>query len=102
MREDAYISTAVDIWAYGIVLYEMAVGYHPKKIKHLQLPMLTDRIPYFKKHWIGKDPNLIDLIKRCLQTKPADRITAEEALSHPFFMHDDEIEEIDSDDEEDQ
>jgi serine/threonine protein kinase len=102
MREDAFISTAVDIWAYGIVLYEMAVGYHPKKIKHLQLPKLTEKIPYFKKHWIGKDPNLIDLIKRCLQTEPSDRISAEEALTHPYFLHDDEIDESDVSHQEDQ
>ena len=38
MANNTWISTAVDMWAYGIVLYEMAVGYKPKKIKHLNLP----------------------------------------------------------------
>jgi len=66
MEDGAWITTAVDMWAYGIVLYEMAVGYKPKKIKHLNLPQLTDGIPYFKKHWVHKDPQLIDLIRKCL------------------------------------
>jgi novel protein kinase C eta type len=63
MRAGAHISTAVDLWAFGIVLYEMAVGYHPNKIQHLELPKLNDRVPYFKKHWVNRDPLLLDLIK---------------------------------------
>ena len=85
MQDGAWISTAVDMWAYGIVLYEMAVGYKPKKIKHLNLPQLAEGIPYFKKNWVQKDPQLIDLIRRCLVQDPSERITAEEALQHPFF-----------------
>lgn len=101
MAKDAWITTAVDMWAFGIVLYEMAVGYHPKKIMHLQLPKLTEKIPYFKKHWVNKDPLLLELIKKCLQTNPADRITAEEALSHAYFLHDDEIESLGSKEDDD-
>ena len=96
MHEGAWITPAVDIWAFGIVLYEMAVGYHPKKIQHLQLPKLTDKVPYFKKHWMNKDPVLLDLIRRCLQTNPHERITAEEALQHAYFLHEDEIDELGS------
>lgn len=67
MTNDTWITPAVDMWAYGIVLYEMTVGYKPKKIKHLNLPQLAEGIPYFKKNWAKKDPQLIDLIRRCLQ-----------------------------------
>jgi len=66
IANETWITTAVDMYAYGIVLYEMAVGYHPKKIKHLNLPQLADGIPYFKKNWVQRDPQLIDLIRRCL------------------------------------
>lgn len=96
MADGVWISPAVDIWAYGIVLYEMAVGYKPKKIKHLSLPQLTDNIPYFKKNWVQKDPNLIDLIRCCLQKDPADRITAEEALKHPYFTFDNESQQFEA------
>ena len=86
MKTKSWITPAIDIWAYGIVLYEMAVGYKPQKIKHhLKLHSLTGRISYFKKHWHQKDPKLLDLIKRCLQENPEERITATEALKHPFF-----------------
>ena len=76
MTDGAWISPAIDMWAFGIVLYEMAVGYKPKKISHLQLPQLTPGVPFFKKNWVQKDPNLVDLIRRCLQADPAERITA--------------------------
>ena len=66
MADQTWISQAIDMWAFGIVLYEMAVGYKPKKIKHLNMPMLADGIPYFKKNWVQKDPQLIDLIRKCL------------------------------------
>ena len=52
MANNTQISAAVDMWAYGIVLYEMAVGYKPRKIKHLKVPQLAEGIPYFKKNWV--------------------------------------------------
>jgi len=52
MNDNVWISPPVDMWAFGIVLYEMAVGYKPKKINHLNLPQLTPDIPFFKKNWV--------------------------------------------------
>ena len=97
MKNESWITPAIDMWAYGIVLYEMAVGYKPQKIRHLKLPALTDNISYFKNHWHQKDPNLLDLIKRCLQADPSERITAKEALQHPYFVEGFETEESKSD-----
>ena len=90
MADDVWVSTAIDMWAYGIVLYEMAVGYKPKKLRYLNMPQLVEGIPYFKKNWVQKDQKLIDLIRRCLQPEPKDRISAEEALQHPYFTQLDE------------
>ena len=66
MADGTWITPAIDMWAYGIVLYELAVGYKPKKLRHLALPQICQGIPYFKKNWVQKDPQLIDLIRRCL------------------------------------
>lgn len=29
IKNDSYITTAVDIWSFGIMIYEMCVGYRP-------------------------------------------------------------------------
>ena len=52
MADEVWISPAIDVWAYGILLYEMAVGYKPKKLKYLTMPQLVDGVPYFKKNWV--------------------------------------------------
>lgn len=36
-------------------------------------------------YYIKDIDNLMDLITKCLQYLPENRISAEEALSHPFF-----------------
>lgn len=87
MRDDCWITPKVDMWAFGIVLYEMAVGYKPKKIKHLNLPQLADGVPYIRKHWVSKDAQLVDLIRRCLQVSVDERISSDEALQHPYFTY---------------
>ena len=38
MADEVWVSPAIDMWAYGISLYEMAVGYKPKKLKYLNMP----------------------------------------------------------------
>ena len=52
MADGTWITPAIDMWAYGIVLYELAVGYKPKKLRHLALPQICQGIPYFKKNWV--------------------------------------------------
>jgi serine/threonine protein kinase len=80
--------TAVDMWSLGVVFYIMVGGYPPfngstdreifKKIKKGELD-LSD--PAFRK----ATPAAISILCAMLHRDPAKRITAEEALAHPFF-----------------
>lgn len=36
MREKAQVGTAIDMWSYGILLYEMAVAYKPTSVKNFK------------------------------------------------------------------
>lgn len=43
-------------------------------------------IPFLQNHWKKFDfINLKNLIESCLQINPVNRITAEEAINHPWF-----------------
>jgi len=54
------VTKAVDIWAFGIVLYKLAVAYFPtsvNKYKYVDGPL-----PFYGRDWRPFDPSLKDLI----------------------------------------
>jgi serine/threonine protein kinase len=82
--------SAVDMWAFGITVFNMAASRMP-------FPSSTDNPDDFEYavvfgNWDqdllirrGASEVLMDLIDRCLEINPTERITAEEAIEHPFF-----------------
>lgn len=42
-------------------------------------------IPFRRVDWKSKGPHIQDLIEQCLKIDPEERITAEDALQHPWF-----------------
>jgi len=83
-KAETYIDQAVDMWAFGVCLYQMAVAYKPTSIKNYKYG--SGPIPFIGNHW--KKFNFVhlkDLIESCLKMKPEERITAEDALNHPWF-----------------
>lgn len=63
----------------------MAVAYFPTAIKKYVYG--SGPIPFRQCDWKNFDgrENLQDLIKKCLQMKPDDRISVQEAFNHPWF-----------------
>jgi len=63
----------------------MAVAYKPTAIKNYKYG--TGPIPFLASHWKKFDfTNLRNLIESCLKINPSERITAEDALNHPWFL----------------
>ena len=54
------------------------------------LPLYKDQMPFYEpqslaKYVPGLDPEGLDLLDKMLKCRPEDRITAKDALSHPFL-----------------
>ncbi|OMJ70138.1 hypothetical protein SteCoe_31954 [Stentor coeruleus] len=82
VKVGAFVSSAVDIWSFGIFLYILTVGYSPSTLKWKPgLPL-----PSYPRHWKKYEgTGLFDLIDRCLKLDPQQRITADGALQHQFL-----------------
>jgi serine/threonine protein kinase len=73
-----------DIWALGIVLYALATGtvpFYHDDFSSLCREILAKPILYPR----NLSDSLIDLLRKMLCRNPADRITAEQIKSHPWF-----------------
>ena len=72
----------IDMWAFGICLYEMCVAYKPTMVNNYKYNS-GEPIPFFVRDWRkleNKGEIVQDLIKKCLVIDPTKRLTASEAL----------------------
>jgi calcium/calmodulin-dependent protein kinase I len=78
----------VDIWAIGVITYFLLCGYTPfdrdSNLEEMQAILIADYSFTPIEYWRGVSLAARDFIKRCLTIDPTQRLTANEALSHPF------------------
>lgn len=78
----------VDVWAIGVITYFLLCGYTPfdrdSNLEEMQAILIADYSFTPIEYWRGVSPSARDFIKRCLTIDPTQRMTAHEALSHPF------------------
>lgn len=78
----------VDIWAIGVITYFLLCGYTPfdrdSNLEEMQAILVADYSFTPIEYWRGVSVQAREFIKRCLTIDPTKRLTAYEALSHPF------------------
>ncbi|KAL1967582.1 hypothetical protein VTN77DRAFT_3097 [Rasamsonia byssochlamydoides] len=79
----------VDIWAIGVITYFLLCGYTPfdrdSNLEEMQAILVADYSFTPVEHWRNVSQTARDFINRCLTIDPQKRITAHEALQHPWI-----------------
>lgn len=78
-----------DIWAIGVITYFLLCGYTPfdrdSNLEEMQAILTANYSFTPADYWRGVSQTARDFIKRCLTIEPNGRMTAQEALQHPWM-----------------
>ncbi|RHZ19301.1 hypothetical protein DYB37_003526 [Aphanomyces astaci] len=92
LNQSANVTSAIDMWALGVVLFVVLAGYHPFDVASelsdaaVRLAILQGDFDF--KHaasWAHISDDAKDLIRRLIVIDPAARLTAEQVLAHPWL-----------------
>lgn len=79
----------VDVWAIGVITYFMLCGYTPfdrdTSAEEMKAILAGDYAFEPEEYWKDVSENAKDFITKCLKTEIEDRMTADQALDHPFL-----------------
>lgn len=91
---DAFAGKAVDMWSLGVIAYRL-IGGHPlftvNNKEHVlkALASSSDGLNFDKGDWSNVSSQAKDFVTSLLAINPADRMTAHEALVHPWLTSND-------------
>lgn len=80
---------SVDLWSIGVLVYELLSADIPFKSAYLAETLelvLKGSINFPEKQWKSVSPLAKDFIRRLLKSDPKLRLTAKEALHHPWLF----------------
>lgn len=83
------IGQAVDLWACGVILFILLAGYPPfwnSSDEKLLLSILQGHYTMPSPYWDNVSNEAKDLVQRLLVVEPRQRLTASEALNHPWLL----------------
>jgi len=77
-----------DIWSCGVILYVILTGVPPftgKDEQEILKKVATEKIKFDGEEWKDLSDEVKDLLKKMLDRNPDTRISAENALQHPWI-----------------
>lgn len=78
----------IDIWALGVISYVLLSGSLPffHQVLHKLYRQIVERdLSFPEQAWKNVSKGALDFILRLMQVRAGDRLTAEQALSHPWL-----------------
>ncbi len=80
---------ACDMWSLGVIVYILLCGYPPfygESEKQIYEMVRVGKFDFPDEEWGRVSPQAKDLIEKMLIVDPKDRLTAKEALQHPWLF----------------
>ena len=77
-----------DMWSMGIILYLMLSGNHPFNAKNLDHDIIETPVMFYPgMGWNEISKEAQDLVRGLLEKDYSNRLTASQALNHPWFKN---------------
>ncbi|ORZ38739.1 CAMK/CAMK1 protein kinase [Catenaria anguillulae PL171] len=84
-------SKPVDMWAIGVITYFLLSGYTPfdrnTTVEEIQAIINADYAFEPAEYWTHVSETAKNFVRGCLKLRPEERLTAREALAHPWLAN---------------
>ena len=79
----------IDLWSLGVIIYYIFTGCYPFNGKiedEIEEKILEENVEFKDGEWEVISEQVQDLIIKCLEKNPEERITIDEFINHPWFQ----------------